>query len=40
MPGEFSGDIDSISTLIGKLKIVSDYFSGQALADYFGDPYE
>ena len=40
MPGEFSGDIDSISELIGKLKIVSDYFSGQALADYFGEPYE
>lgn len=40
MPGEFSGDIDSISELIGKLKIVSDYFSAQALAEYFGEPYE
>lgn len=40
MPGEFSGDIDSISELIGKLKIVSDYFSSQALAEYFGEPYE
>jgi hypothetical protein len=40
MPGEFSGDIDSISELIGKLKIVSDYFSSQALDEYFGETYE